>query len=317
MKQNFLICSLLVAAMLLVPLIVMKYGEEKPEDVDTVFTADDEMISVMKTANGRVDTLTAKDYIIGVLAAEIDFDYHDEALKAQAVAAYTYAQYMRENGASEEFNGAHISDDPGIHQGYLDIEERKEKWGDKFQDNEQKAGEIAAAVAGKMIYYDNKPILAVYHNLNSGKTESAYTVWKKDIPYLKQVESPGDRLCADYITKVELSYDEFGSLIGKIDGVKFHKDKTKWIGDVEKTQSGYVLNVEICSGKVSSLDLRNALGLNSCCFDIKSNEDEVEITVKGNGHMVGMSQYGADYMARQGSDYEEILKNYYSNVEIR
>ncbi len=317
MKRNFLICSLLVAAMLLVPLIVMKHNSDEPESVTEVFVSDNDTISVMKTENGRVDTLSPRDYIIGVLAAEMDFDYHDEALKAQAVAAYTYALYMRQKGVSEGLNGAHISDDPATHQGYLDEEQRKEKWGDKFKENEKKAGKIADAVSGKVIYYDNKPILAAYHNLNSGKTESAQTVWKKDIPYLKQVESPGDRLCADFITTVDLTYDEFGKRIKQIDGVKLDDDKEKWIGDVEKTESGYVLSVEVCSCKISSPDFRNILGLNSCCFDVSSNEEGVKITVKGNGHMVGMSQYGADYMARQGSDYEEILRIYYSNVEIR
>ena len=316
MKQNFLICSLLIAAMLLVPLLVMKHNSDETQNITEVLAEENDTISVMKTENGRVDTLSARDYIIGVLAAEIDFNYHDEALKAQAVASYTYALYMRQKGASDELNGAHISDDPGVHQGYLDEEQRKEKWGVKFEENEKKAGEIFDSVEGKAIYYNKKPIMAVYHDLNSGKTESSLTVWKEDIPYLKQAQSPGDRLCADYITTVELTYDEFGSMIKKLDGIKLDEDKENWIGNVEKTESGYVLSVEVCSGKISSLDFRKILGLNSCCFEITSTEKGVKITVKGNGHMVGMSQYGADYMARQGSDYEEILKNYYSNVEI-
>lgn len=316
MKRNFYICSLLTISMLLIPLLIMKYEADEPENVTEASVTENDSISVMKSENGRVDMLTPKEYIVGVLAAEMDPDCHDEALKAQAVAAYTYALYIKQKDNPDDLNGADISDDPDSYQGYLDLEERKEKWGEKFEENERKFNEIADSVEGKVICYDKKPILAAYHDLNSGKTESAETVWKKDIPYLRQVESPGDRLCTYYATEVKLSYDEFRSSIEKIDGVELDNDREKWIGDVEKTASGYVLNVTVCGCKVSSVDFRNILNLNSCCFDIKSDKEGVTITVKGNGHMVGMSQYGADYMARQGSDYEEILKNYYSDVEI-
>lgn len=316
MKRNFIICSLLTVAMLLVPLAVMKKDTDKPVSGSTETFEDTGYISVMKSENGKVEKLSQKEYIVGVLAAETDMNYHDEALKAQAVASYTYALYMKRQGDKNDLNGADLSDDPQIHQGYLDEAQRKEKWGDDFEINETKAGKIADSVLGKVILYENEPILAVYHDFNSGKTESAATVWKKEIPYLVQVESAGDKLCTSLVSENNLSYDEFRDSLSGIDGVVFDADKKEWIGDIEKTESGYVLNVEICSNKVSSRDFRDVLGLKSCCFDVKSNEDGVEITVKGNGHMVGMSQYGADYMARQGSDFEEILKYYYSNVEI-
>lgn len=316
MKRNFCICSLLTISMLLIPLLIMKSEPNKPENITEISVTENGSISVMKSENGRVDMLTPKEYIVGVLAAEMDPDCHDEALKAQAVAAYTYALYIKQTDNPDDLNGADISDDPDSYQGYLDIEERREKWGERFEENEKKFNEIADSVEGKVIYYDGKPILAAYHDLNSGKTESAETVWKKDIPYLVQVESPGDRLCTYYVTEVKLTYDEFGSAIKKIDGVELDKGREKWIGEVERTESGYVLSVTVCGSKVSSVDFRNIFDLNSCCFDIKSDKEGVTIKVKGNGHMVGLSQYGADYMARQGSGYEEILKSYYSDVEI-
>ncbi len=317
MKRNFLTCSILTVAMVLIPLVTMKENSENPITEVAVTTANNGYISVMKSENGKVLSLDTREYIIGVLAAEMDASYHEEALKAQAVAGYTYALYTKNRNLSEELNGADISDDTQVHQGYLSVDERKKKWGENFNEYEEKLGEIADSVAGKAIYFDGKPILAVYHDLNNGKTQSAETVWKRNEPYLLQVESPGDKLSSEYLTIIELSYEEFKSLVKKIDGIEFGTDKEKWIGEVKKTDSGYVKSVDIGGNDVSSQDLRTALNLKSCVFTIECDEDGVTIKTYGNGHMVGMSQYGADYMARQGSDYEEILKYYYSNVEIR
>ena len=143
MKRNFIICSLLTVAMLLVPLAVMKKDTDKPVSGSTETFEDTGYISVMKSENGKVEKLSQKEYIVGVLAAETDMNYHDEALKAQAVASYTYALYMKRQGDKNDLNGADLSDDPQIHQGYLDEAQRKEKWGDDFEINETKAGKIA------------------------------------------------------------------------------------------------------------------------------------------------------------------------------
>ncbi len=317
MKRNFTVCAILAAAMILVPLITMQ--ENKPTEPVSEINSDgyDGYISVMKSENGTVEELSERDYLIGALAAEADMSYHDEALKAQAVACYTYALYTRHNKATEALNGADISDSPQTHQGYISKEERKEKWGDRFDEYEKKAGEIVDTVIGKAIYFENKPIMAVYHDLNSGKTQSAKTVWGKEIPYLLQVESPGDKLSTDYSTTVSISYDEFETRIKKIDGVKLEGKRKDWIGKVNKNSSGYVESVEVCGNEISSADFRTVFELKSCCFSIESNGERITVRTLGNGHMVGMSQYGADYMARQGSNYREILLHYYRETEIK
>lgn len=317
MKRNFTVCAILAAAMILIPLAAMRHGENQVQASPAEPVSMDGYISVMKTENGKVEELEEREYLIGVLAAEMDLSSHAEALKAQVVASYTYVLYMRENGSSADLNGADISDSSQTHQGYLSLEERKVKWGDKFEEYEQKAGEIVDSVKGQALYYDNKPILAVYHDLNNGKTQSALTVWKKDIPYLTQVESPGDKLSTDYSTTVALTYDEFEKMIKKIDGVKLDGNKEKWIGDVEKNGSGYVESVEVCGNEISSADFRTALDLKSCCFSIECSDEKITVRTLGNGHMVGMSQYGADYMSRQGSDYREILTHYYPDTKIQ
>lgn len=317
MRQNITVCALLMAAMILLPLAAMQ-SDVNAENVNSVPDSEyDGYISVMKTENGKVEDLDTTEYLVGVLAAEVDMKYHEEALRAQAVAAYTYALYIKKSDLSESLNGADISDDPQMHQGYLTVEERKEKWGNNFDEYEKRTKSIVESVKGKMIVYNNEPIMAVYHDLNNGRTQSAQTVWKKDVPYLVQTESPGDRLSNTYSKEEKFTYQQFKELIEKIDGVQLDGESKEWIGKTVKNDDGYVTSVEVCSDSVSSADFRVALGLRSCCFEIDSSDDGITVRTFGNGHMVGMSQYGADYMARQGSDYEEILAHYYKNIEIQ
>lgn len=317
MRRNIMMCAVIMAAMIIIPLAAMQKEAQSSSEKDEFPEDYNGYISVMKSENGKVENLDEAEYLKGVLAAEMNMNYNEEALKAQVVAAYTYALYQRQSEASEELNGADISDDPLVHQGYLPVEERQKKWGDKFEEYEKKAQRIVDSVKGVRILYDDEPILAVYHDLNNGRTHSAGTVWKKDIPYLQQAESPGDKLSDSYSEEVEFTYEQFKERIEKIDGIHLDNEKEKWIGKISETDGGYVTGVEVCSGLVASSDFRSALGLRSCCFEIKNSENGLIIRTFGNGHMVGMSQYGADYMARQGSGYREILMHYYENIEIK
>lgn len=317
MRRNIITCAVIMASMILIPLASMQSEARKTENTSDIPEQYDGYISVMKSENGKVENLGESEYLKGVLAAEMSMEYHEEALKAQVVAAYTYALYQRQYADTDELNGADISDDPLVHQGYLNAEERQEKWGEKFEEYEKKAQRIVESVKGVRILYNSEPILAAYHDLNNGRTYSAQTVWKKDIPYLQQAESPGDKLSDSYSEEIKLTYAQFKEKIEKIDGVHPQGEEEKWIGEVMETDEGYVTGVEVCSNTVASSDFRTALGLRSCCFEIESNKDGIVIRTFGNGHMVGMSQYGADYMARQGSGYREILMHYYENIEIK
>ena len=315
MKRNFTVCAILAVAMILTPLVSMKQVGSGAQEEPVVFTETNGYISVMKTENGNIEKLGEREYLLGALAAEMDMTYHDEALKAQVIACYTYVLYTKENN-SDNLGGADISDSPQVHQGYLDAEQRRKKWGENFEKYEKKAGEIVDAVASQAIYYEDKPILSVYHNLNSGRTKSASEVWKKDYPYLVSTESAGDRLSTVYSTDAEFTYDEFKEKIEQIDGVKLDSKREDWIGKTVKDEDGYVRSVELCGYEVSSADFRTALELKSCCFTVRAKEENIEITTVGDGHFVGMSQYGADYMARQGADYREILTHYYKGTKI-
>lgn len=317
MRKYLILCSVLMAAMILMPLTAM----EKPKGavaVDEKITesSDGGVISVMKSESGKVEKTDIKEYTVGALAAEMSMDCHDEALKAQAVACYTYALYCKEKENKDDLNGADISDDSKTHQGYLNKDARKKKWGDSYDEYEKKAEKIVDSVLGKKMTYGGEPILAAYHELCSGKTESAKTVWGEDIAYLQPVTSDGDKLSPDYETTIAFDKEKFSSAIQIIDGIELSDDCEKWIGKTDKTNTGFVRTVEIGGTKVGGNDIKKALGLSSRIFTISYADKRFTVRTVGNGHMVGMSQYGADYMARQGSDWQEILRHYYTGIKI-
>lgn len=316
MKKYFVLCSVLMTAMMLIPLTAM---EKKTASVSAESVEEesfDGVISVMKSDSGKVEEKQVSEYIVGALAAEMSMESHDEALKAQAVACYTYALYIKENGSSQELNGADISDDSSKHQGYLGEDERQKKWGDKFDEYEKKAQEIAEAVAGKRMTYEGKVILAAYHELCGGQTESAETVWGEKIPYLVSVTSAGDKLAAGYDETKTFTSEQFKAAVQTIDGITLNDDAAKWAGKTETSQTGFVKSIELGGTKVSSEDFKKIFELRSRCFTVSYSDSKFTIKTVGNGHMVGMSQYGADYMARQGSSWQEILKHYYTGIKI-
>lgn len=317
MRKYLILCSVLMAAMIVLPLTTMEKRQKNVAVAERqTVIADSGVISVMKSESGKVEKTDIEEYTVGALAAEMSMNCHDEALKAQAVACYTYALYCKEKANKDELNGADISDDSKTHQGYLNKDARKEKWGEKFDEYEKKAEKLVDEVLGKKMTYDGKPILAAYHELCSGRTESAETVWGEEIAYLRSVTSDGDRLSPDYEKTIGLDKEKFRSAIQVIDGIELSDDCEKWLGKTDKTDTGFVRSVEIGGTKVGGNDIKKALGLSSRNFAISCKNGKFTVKMIGNGHMVGMSQYGADYMARQGSDWQEILKHYYTGVKI-
>ena len=316
MKKGFLVCAFLTAFMIVSPLLMMDKTVAKNIDAPEESQTPDGYISVMLTENGFVNQVEEREYVIGAVAAEMNTSCHEEALKAQAVACYTYALYCKSQGNSEELNGADISDSSETHQGYIGVEDRKEKWGDQFDENEKKLEKIVDSVLGKKMTYQSAPIMAVYHDLCSGSTQSAQTVWGKDIPYLQPVQSRGDTLSPDYSKTVVLTEEEFKKFAKGLEVVELDGNADEWIGKIKKNDSGYVESIEVGGKSVSGKDFRKAFSLRSCVFTVTYGKDGFTVKTLGNGHGVGMSQYGADYMARQGASWREILKHYYVGTEI-
>ena len=312
-------CAFFVLAfMFILPLGVMK----KPETVEAAATAASPVISredsyaadtfrVLEKESGAITEMTAKEYIFGVLAAEMPALYDKEALKAQAVAAYTFACYRRVENADKDYD---ITTDFNTDQSFITEEKAREKWGDKADEYCDKLKGIADETENLAITYDGKPILAVYHAVSSGKTEDCKNVWGKEYPYLKAVASPGDALAPDYIGKAVFTADEVKSRLSE--KVDFSGEPQDYFGEAKRTASGTVTSIEVCGADLSGAEIREAFSLRSADFEVAYKEGEFTFTVYGYGHGVGMSQYGADYMAKQGSDFKEILLHYYSGCRV-
>lgn len=310
MKKYILLCAVLSVMMIMTPLLSVRYTNEALEN--SVKGNDEEYISVMLTKTGKTAEMDMREYVIGCVAGEMSPEYHEEALKAQAVACYTFSQYIKERDKGK--SGADISDDSGVYQAYIDKDERKKKWGDGFEKYESAVESAVDAVLGQQILYDGKPVMAAFFDKCSGTTESAENVWGKKLPYLVSVPSDGDKLSPQLESETKLTVEEFKKAFnGK--NIDFSSEN-QLVNITERFDSGIVRTVSVSGTEMSGTDFRTLLKLKSADFSAENDGENVIITCRGNGHFVGMSQYGADYMARQGSSYREILLHYYPNTEI-
>lgn len=309
MKKYTIIAAVLLVVMALCPLAAMGSAKEKTQSENQAVISysvenKTEYITVMSSSTGGMQKIEMREYLIGCVAAEMPANYHPEALKAQVIASYSYAKRMTEK--SEEY----ITDSPLTHQGYVNRQGRIQNWGEDFEENEKKISEAVDAVFGKRLIYGDETALAVYHSISSGETRSAESMWGKEIPYLQNVASAGDRLSPDFIQTQIFSQSDFADKLGLTAG----GDASEWVEKIEK-DNGYVAETVICGKTFSGNEIRELLNLNSSSFEIEFDGDFTVIS-EGHGHGVGMSQYGADYMARQGSDCEEILMHYYPGTKL-
>ncbi|MBQ2841594.1 MAG: stage II sporulation protein D [Clostridia bacterium] len=324
MRVNLIICIIIALALILCPVAAL--GSTPEDDAVTEVFAEsaesiakeEKYISVMSSSTGKIERVGMREYVVGCVAAEMPAEYHTEALKAQAAACYTYAKKtceQNEKHKDSDLGDADITDSHETHQGYLSKNLRKEKWGEKFNEYEAKITAAVDEVFGYYLTYNGKTALAVYHAISAGTTQSAETLWGSEIPYLVSVESAGDRLSPDYISTYKFSENEFKKA-AKECGAKLSGDSEEWIKKTEKDDSGYVTSVTLGAQKISASKIREKFNLRSLCFDIDYSDGEFVFTCYGYGHGVGMSQYGADYMARQGFSWREILEHYYPGTEL-
>lgn len=291
-----------------------KSDNTKNTDSDTT---EESVITVFLSDTKKNLTVSEFEYVCGSVAAEMPLMYHEEALKAQAIACYTNSLRLKNSKNKSGLNGADISDNPATHQGYLTREERKKKWGDDYQKYESKLETIVKAVEGEYLTYDGEYCLCAFSAICTGTTESAENVWGEKIPYLASVKSSGDTLSPQYSSTNTFTKSQFVSIMKDL-GVSINS-KTNLediIGKSKTSKAGTVLKIEINKKSLTGEQMRSAFSLRSSAFKITATENEVIFKVSGYGHGVGMSQYGADYMARQGSTYDEILKHYYKGVNL-
>lgn len=332
MKNYAISIIFIFISLIITPLLIIRGGTNDSKAFDSTSqttnettstnsdtaTNEESVITVFLSNQNKNITMSEFEYVCGSVAAEMPLAYHEEALKAQAVACYTNCLRLKNNSDKSKINGADISNDITVHQAYITEDERKEKWGDDFNKYESKLRSVANEVLGEYITYNDEICVAAFSAICTGTTENAENVWGSKTPYLVSVKSEGDKLSPTYSSTVTFSKSQFTSIMKDL-GVSIDSkaDLTEIIGKPKTTKAGTVLTIKINSEELTGSDIRTAFSLRSAAFKINATENEVTFNVSGYGHGVGMSQYGADYMARQGSTYDEILKHYYKGVEIK
>ena len=321
MKKFLIIVILAVISLTLVPIAAIKSPSKNAKNEAEVPTTTEskpptgQTISVFRSLTNTAEEIDMFEYVCGSVAAEMPLAYHEEALKAQAIACYTNALRMKAEKGNTQ---SQITDDSTVDQGYIDPQQRKEKWGDDYEKYEAKLQSVVESVENQALFYKDELCVAAFFAISSGSTEDAKNIWGSTVPYLESVPSDGDRLSPQYASSVAFDTKEFIALAKRNKLLEKEPESLENIIEIKKTSpSGTVLRAAVNGKEYTGEQIRKCFSLRSPVFTIKTTADTITFSVCGYGHGVGMSQYGADYLAKQGNSYKEILTHYYTGAEIK
>ena len=310
MKRYSFSIVLLLFLIFALPVIIISCFRKPPKELKTESQL---YVNVYDSKSSQLVEIEFEEYIEGVVAAEMPASFHIEALKAQALAARTYTLLRMVsyggNGCTKH-TGADICTEPAHCQAYRDPKALGKAY--------KKIHEAVASTKGEVIVYENGLIDAVFHSTSGGITENSEDVWVNKVPYLRSVLSQYEDHSPKLISTKNISIDEFVSGMMSLDNT-MKLDKKKLAGQIqiiERSSGGRILKMKVGNRYFKGRDLRDQFALNSSNFTIDVNKNDISFAVVGNGHGIGMSQYGADGMAQHGSTYREIVKHYYTGVEI-
>jgi len=261
-----------------------------------------------------------EEYLVGVVAGEMPASFGLEALKAQAVAARTLAVYqLPEYGGKGcgQHAGADVCSSYAHCQDWISMDQMKKNWGQDFEGNLKKIQQAVQQTKGKIMTYKGKPIEVFYHSTSNGKTEEVSEVFSNALPYYTTVDSMGEENAPMYEGSVTLKNSEFTEIFYSRYGIRLDPDNlASQIKVNSYTESGRIRDLTVGGKKMRATEFRLLYGLNSTDITFVFGKDSITMKTKGFGHGVGMSQSGANYMAKQGYSYKDILLHYYKGVEI-
>lgn len=252
--------------------------------------------------NGSVIKLNMTDYLIGVVSSEMPASFNLEALKAQSVLARTYALKAKQTEKK-------LTDTVST-QSYIDIDQMKNKWGNSFNTYYNKIKNAVENTNGEYLSYNGNYIEALYHSTNNGKTESSLDVFGNYYPYLISVSSEYDKNASSYLRTINMPIDTISNKLG----LNLNNDSV--ISILSYTDGGNIKEININGNNFSGKKVRELLGLRSTDFDISISDNNANITTRGYGHGVGMSQYGVNGMANARYNYKDILSHYYPGTTL-
>ena len=270
--------------------------------------------SITVLTDGGAVTMDMQEYLVGVVAAEMPASFQGEALKAQAVAARTYAMYCAKG---QKHGEAQVCTDYACCQAWQSEEALRQKWGGDYDTYSQKIRAAVEATAGQYLSYEGQPVFAAFHSSSAGATEDCGQVWNPS-PYLVSVSSPETAEdVPNYISTVECTPLDFrDTLLYAHPEADFTGEESGWIGELRLDGSGRVASAVLGGVSMKGTELRQLFSLRSTAFQLEYTGESFRFTVTGYGHGVGMSQYGANVMARQGETYTGILAHYYPGTVL-
>lgn len=291
---------------------------EITEDTQTVDEqAQDKQITVL--IDGKAQQMALEEYVVHVVAGEISPDFPVQAIRAQAVAARTYALYKQSIGRSAQHEQADVCDNPAHCAAFVDLKtQAAAMWGDQADHDEQVIRQAVQDTAGQVVVYEDKPIMAVFSSAAGEQTERAVDVWGgDDIPYLQNVDSPGGEDCPKYHASVTLTVDEVKERAQQyVPKADLSGNPSSWFKASERSPAGGIIRMKFGGVQVHGTTMRAMLGLNSTNFSVNIDGERLTFDTIGYGHGVGLSQWGARYAAEQGQTYEQILQHYYPGTKI-
>ena len=322
MKKIIILILSMVLICFALPIIFTKKYKQQEGAIDVKENEYDykkyNTIKLLHAGTGQIEEMNIDEYLYGVVSAEMPANFHEEAIKAQGLVARTYTIYKIINGSKHE--GADICDKASCCQAWISKEDRFAKWNeDERESNWEKIVSAVEETKGQIITYEGTPINAFFHSNSGGTTETPSNVWGgSNYPYLQTVETFGEDLYTQYSSNVTLTKEEVIQNIKEYyPDCEMNFENENEIQILENTESGRVKKIKFGNKEVSGVEARTIFGLKSAKFTINIENDNVIFDVLGYGHGVGMSQTGADSMAKLGNDYQTIIKHYYTGVEIQ
>ena len=338
MKKYFAMLGIFTAALLLLTALpgqLLTASEDSGADISTATTtlsadSDDAAplcasYQMLDITSGKVEEISVRDYLIGAVCAEMPATFSSEALKAQAVAAHTYAErqhLLEQESPTADLCGADFSNDSSLYLAYFTENQAKQYYGDSFETYYTKICDAVDAVLPYILEYDGAPIIAAFCSMSAGMTESAEIVWGSSVDYLVSVESAADTEAPRYLETESFSIEDFKTAITEAsedpDALTWDDDPENWILLGDCSAAGTVLEATVAGQRLTGQALRKILTLRSAAFTVEYDaaQETFIFTTKGYGHGVGMSQYGANAMANEGADWKEILEHYYPGAVI-
>ncbi len=318
----------LTLTMILIPTVIAwLWGEpSKAEEshllISKIELAVDEKsipVKVYRNKTKQVEVYPMEEYVRGVLAAEMPINFELEALKAQALAARTYiVKRLLDKDFSDmpKETGDAVVLDTVMHQVFISDQELKDRWGIRYDEYISKLNQAINETRGQVIVYNNYPITAAFFSTSNGYTENSEEYWGMAVPYLRSVESPWDTESPKFNTTVKIPMSTIKAKLN-VDTAMATSTGQEWLKTLETTEGFNIKKIKIGDKTFTGREVREKLELNSSSFTWKIEKDGILFTTKGYGHGVGMSQYGANGMAKEGKIAEEIVSHYYQGTTIK